>query len=147
MYTEQLTSALSLQGVLNPQTLTNATTTSAGVNMLYFRRAMGMVLVGAVPAGGVITAALYAASTQSAAYALVPNSVINSISTSTKQALIEMRADLMPSGTQWLQLKITESGSQNCVVAGAILAGEAAEKPASLQNPAAVTQLLQVTTV
>ena len=146
MYTEQLSSALS-PVTINPQTLTNATTTSPALNMLYFRRAMGFVAVGACPVGGIVTAALYAATTQSATYNVVPNSVINSISVSTLQALIEMRADLMPSGTQWLKLQIRESGSQNVLVCGVLFGGEAAEKPASNQNnTAAVTQLLQVTT-
>lgn len=144
-YTEQLSSALS-PVTIDPQVLTNATTTSPVLNMLQFRRAMGFVAVGACPAGGIVTAALYAASTQSATYSVVPNSVINSISSSTKQAEIEMRADLMPSGTQWLKLQIRESGSQNVYVTGVLWAGEAAEKPASNANTTAVVQQLQVTT-
>jgi hypothetical protein len=140
---EQLSQGLSIAAQISPQALSNASVNSGnGIDMSKFRRAMAVVQVGA--GGGNITAKLQAAATSGGTFNDVAGSTITAITTTTKQATIEIRDDEMPAGTQWLRLVITENNVASTQVAGVLLGGEGDWKPASKQDPASVVQRLVV---
>jgi hypothetical protein len=107
---------------------------------------MAVVLVGA--GGGNITAKLQAATTSGGTFSDVAGSTITAITTTNKQATIEVRDDkvtqLLGSGYQWLRLVIIENNVAATQVAGLLLGGEGDWKPAKLQDPATVVQRLVV---
>jgi hypothetical protein len=144
---EQLSQGLSIAATINPQALSNATLTSGnGIDMSKSRRAMAVVLVGA--GGGNITAKLRAATSSGGTFTDVTGSTITAITTTNKQATIEVRDDelqsLVGAGYQWLQLSITENNVASTQVAGVLLGGEGDWKPAAKQDPASVVQRLVV---
>jgi hypothetical protein len=142
---EQLSQGLSIAAVVSPQTLNNSNANSGnGIDMSKFRRAIAVVLVGSVTAGGSLTAKLQAATTSGGSFSDVANSTITAITASTKEASIEIRDDEMPAGTQFLRVVLTEGGSQNVVCAAVLLGGEGDFKPASKQDIASVAQRLVV---
>jgi hypothetical protein len=145
MYTEQLTQGLSIAAAINPQALSNATLTSGnGIDLSKFRRAMAVVLVGA--GAGSITAKLRAATTSGGSFSDVSGSAITAITTTNKQATIEVSDEeviqLLGQGYQWLQLSITEGNVASTQVAGVLLGSEAAHKPANVNDPTTVVQRL-----
>ena len=147
MYTEQLTQQLALAAQISPQALSNASlNTGNGIDMSKFRRTLAIVQVGA--GAGNITALLQAATTSGGAFSTVAGSTITAITTTNKQATIELRDDevqqLMGNGYQFLRLQITENNVASTQVSGLLLGGEAEAKPASKQNPATVVQSLVV---
>jgi hypothetical protein len=142
---EQLSQGLSIAAAVSPQTLNNSNANSGnGIDMSKFRRAMAVVLVGSVTAGGSLTAKLQSAATSGGSFSDISGSTITAITTSNKQATIEIRDDELPAGQQWLRVVLTEGGSQNVVCAAVLLGGEGDWKPASKQDPAAVAQRLVV---
>jgi hypothetical protein len=145
---EQLTQGLAIAARIDPQQLAQNTNTNSGngIDMSKFRRALAIVLVGA--GGGNITAKLQAATTSGGAFTDVAGSTITAITTTNKQATIEIRDDELQSivgaGYQWLRLVITENNVAATQIAGVLLGGEGDFKPASKQNPATVVQGLVV---
>ena len=145
---EQLTEGLSIAAVINPQNLTQNTNVNSGngIDASKFRRMMAVILVGA--GGGNITAKLQAATTSGGTFTDVAGSTITAITTTNKQATIEIRDDelqtLVGNGYQWLRLVITENNVAATQVAGVLLGGEGDWKPAAKQDPATVVQRLVV---
>jgi hypothetical protein len=145
---EQLTQGLSVAAQISPQNLTQNTSVNSGngIDMSKFRRAMAVIQVGA--GGGNITAKLQAATTSGGAFSDVAGSTITAITTTNKQATIEVRDDelqtLVGAGYQWLRLVITENNVAATQVSGLLLGGEGDWKPASKQDPASVVQRLVV---
>jgi hypothetical protein len=145
---EQLSQGLSIAAVINPQNLTQNTTVNSGngIDASKFRRMMAIILVGA--GGGNITAKLRAATSSGGTFTDVTGSTITAITTTNKQATIEIRDDelqtIVGAGYQWLRLDITENNVAATQVAGVLLGGEGDWKPASKQDPATVVQRLVV---
>jgi hypothetical protein len=142
---EQLSQALSIAAQISPQALSNNTLNSGnGIDMSKFRRALAIVQVGA--GGGNITAKLRAATTSGGTFTDVTGSTITAITTTNKQATIELRDDqlqsLVGAGYQWLRLDITENNVGSTQVSGVLLGGEGDWKPAAKQDPASVVQRL-----
>jgi len=145
---EQLSQGLSIAATINPQNLAINTNVNSGngIDASKFRRMMAVVLVGA--GGGNITAFLQAATTSGGAFTTVAGSTITAITTTNKQATIEIRDDelqtIVGAGYQWLRLVIQENNVAATQVAGVLLGGEGDWKPASKQDPATVAQRLVV---
>ncbi len=145
---EQLSQGLSVAATINPQNLAQNTNVNSGngIDMSKFRRAMAIVFVGA--GAGNITAKLQAATSSGGAFTDVAGSTITAITTTNKQATIEIRDDelqtLVGNGYQWLRLVITENNVAATYVCGVLLGGEAEAKPAKAQDPATVVQRLVV---
>jgi hypothetical protein len=145
MYTEQLTQGLSIAATpVSPQTLNNASqsTGNGGVDMAKFRRALFLVTVGSVTAGGSLTAKLQESSDGSSGWTDIASSTLTAITASNKVATLEIRAGQL--SKRYVRCTLTESGSQNVVCACLAFGGEAIDKPASAQDIAAVTQRLVV---
>ncbi len=146
MYTEQLTQALSIAATpISPQTLNNSTasTGNSGVDMSRFKRVLFIIMVGNVTSGGSLSAKVQESLDGSTSWTDIANSSITAITTSSKVATIEVRADEMTK--RYARCTLTETGSQNVVCACVGLGGEAVLKPASNQDvSASVAQRLVV---
>ena len=145
---EQLSQGLSIAATINPQQLAQNTSVNSGngIDASKFRRIMAVVLVGA--GGGNITAKLRGATSSGGTFNDVTGSIITAITTTSKQATIEVRDDelasLVASGVQWVRMDIIENNVAATYIAGVLLGGEGDWKPASKQDPAAVAQRLVV---
>jgi hypothetical protein len=146
MYTEQLSQALSIPaGQVNPQTLNSGATASANtgaVDMSKFKRALFIVGIGSVTAGGSITAKLQSCATVGGTYADVANGALNALSVSNKTATLEISAATTPN--QFVRCILTETGGHDVVCACEVVAGEAEQKPANQNDSTSVVQRLVV---
>lgn len=140
MYVEQLTQRIGLMAPVNPQTLNNSNRTAGGVDLSKFKRAIFIVEIGAVTGGGSINLQLVedTAIGLGSATNLAGNNVsMTGLTTSNKQYTLEVRADQITK--RFVGCKITETGSQNVVVAVVAMGDEANAKPGNAQNDASVS--------
>lgn len=151
MFQEQLSQALSIPSApVHGSTIVSggtATASCGGVDMSKFRRVMFVVDISAVTNGGSVTCTIEEASTVGGSYTTVSNSNITSVTATavtaaSKVVTLEIRADQLGSGKQFVRCKATETGGQNVTVTIIPLAGEANQKPASAQDHTSVTQRL-----
>ena len=138
MYTEQVTQSAALAAAIAPQTLNNANVKTGSVDMSNSKRAFFVVEVGAVTGGGSLTLQLIedTAANLGTATNLAGNNVSQVTTTANKQITFEARNDQMTK--RYLGLKITETCSQNVLVAAVAIGMEADRKPNSANNDATV---------
>jgi hypothetical protein len=135
MQTEQLTQALSVADVLNSASVNNTNAASSGIDMSKFKRALYVIQCGSLGAAGTVDGRLQSCSLANFASNVhnIANSNLTQINTSTTPgnnavATIEVRADQVTIGDQYVRLQLTGGG--NAVTVGAIgLGGEAIHKP------------------
>ncbi len=143
MFTERMSQGLSLAATpIQPQTLnnTNASTGNGGVDMQKFHRVLFIVQIGSVTSTGSVSAKLQESPDGSTSWTDITNAALTAMTTSSKVASLEMRADQMTK--RYVRATLTETGSQNVVCSCVALGGEAVEKPGSAQDVAAVVQRL-----
>jgi hypothetical protein len=140
MYTEQMTQALSVLGKLDPQSLAAGTDTSiTNIDMSKFRRLMFIVEVGSVGAAGTVDFKLQESKTSGGTYQDISGTAITQITATGKIATVEIRAEQLDAGYQFVRHSLTIGG--NAVLVGVVaLGGEAVEKPGKAQDIAAVAQ-------
>jgi hypothetical protein len=139
MYVEQLTQALGFGTEVDAQVINNTNKTAGGIDMSKFKRALFIVNVGAVVAGGSLNMQLVEdtqASLATATNLAGNNTSQNGFTTANKIVTFEARADQMTK--RYLGLKVTETGSQNVNVCVICFGGEAIQKPGNAQNAASV---------
>jgi hypothetical protein len=139
MITEQLTQALGIYAAINPQTLNNSNSTSGGVDMGTFKRALFIVEIGTVTGGGSINVQLVEsvnANLSSPSNLGGSNTSLTGLTTSNKQYTLEARADQM--SKRYLGVKLTETGSQNVVVCAIAFGADSKQKPANGFNDSSV---------
>jgi hypothetical protein len=139
MYTETLTQRLGIGAPVSPQTINNTSKLAGGIDMSVFHRAIFVVEIGAVTAGGSINLQLVedtAVGLGSNTNLGGSNTSITGLTTANKQYTLEARADQLTK--RYLGLKITETGSQNVTVSVIALGDEAAHKPGNAQNDSSV---------
>ena len=138
MYTEQVTQSAALAAAIAPQTLNNANVKTGSVDMSNSKRAFFVVEVGAVTGGGSLILQLIedTAANLGTATNLAGNNVSQVTTTANKQITFEARNDQMTK--RYLGLKITETCSQNVLVAAVAIGMEADRKPNSANNDATV---------
>ena len=139
MYTEQLTQALGFCTEIDPQVINNTNKTTGSIDMSKFKRALFVINVGAVVAGGSLNFQLIEDVQSSLATAtnLAGNNTSQTgFTTANRLVTFEARSEQMTK--RYLGLKVTETGSQNVQVCVIALGGEAVNKPGSAQNVAAV---------
>ncbi len=145
-FTEQLSEGLCIAGYIEPQTLISSGTasdnTGNGLDMKYFQRAMFVFQTGSVTAGGSLVAKLQSSATSGGSFTDIANTSTTAITTSNKQASIEINASQMPAGQPFLRAVMTVTGGFNVVCSGVLLGGVANYSPASDQDPASVVQRL-----
>ncbi|HKI31914.1 MAG TPA: hypothetical protein VKA46_08595, partial [Gemmataceae bacterium] len=99
MYTETLTQRLGITAAVNPQSITSQTVTSGAVDLSKFHRALFVLEVGAVVAGGALTVTLIqSASSNLSSPTTVSgpssgNAQLTGLNTANKQYTFEVRAD------------------------------------------------------
>jgi len=138
MQTEQLSQALSVADVLNSATVNNTNANSTGIDMSKFKRVMYVIQCPSLGAAGTLDGRLQSCSLANFASNVhnVTNSNLTQINTSTTPgnnavATIEVRADQLQAGDQYVRLQLTGGG--NAITVGAIgLGGEAIHKPGNL---------------
>jgi hypothetical protein len=148
MYTEQMTQALSLPAAVNPQTLNGTAANTGNIDMQKSRRALFVLEIGAVTAGGAITASLQESAdgtTWPANGTASPfsnsggaNTQLTGLSTGNKQYTFEVRAGQLTTGKRYVRLNVLETGGQNVVVCTVGLGGEGVHKPNNANNDASV---------
>jgi hypothetical protein len=139
MYTEQITQAMAIGPAVPPQVINNTNKTAGGVDMSLSRRAIFLLEIGAVAAGGSINAQLVEdtqASLATATNLAGSNTSLTGLTTANKQYTFEARAGQMTK--RYLGLKITETGSQNVNVCVVPIGMEGIHKPDNANNDASV---------
>ena len=146
MYTEQLSQALSIAGTeIDPVSQAAGTVTTGGVDISKFHRAMFVVMVGSVGAAGTVDAKLQTSpvSNFASGVADVTGSNITQVTAGNKVVTLEMRADQVPAGARYARLSVTV-GTNAVLIAALAIGSEAALKPASANDVAAVAQRVVV---
>lgn len=152
MFTEQLTQALGLPAAsLYPvsQTFdnTNAVTVPVsgdGVNMSRFRRIMGHVKLGVgTPNNGTAKILIWwtGSNTNNGTYAAFATNTSASLNTNNSESTLELRADQLPTGNQFVKLNILVPVA-NAIISGTVWAGEPNYKPAGQYDFSTNTALL-----
>jgi hypothetical protein len=141
VYTETLTQRKNIQNGIPPQTINNATVTTTGIDMQASRRAYFCLYIGNVTGGGSISAKLRESNDNSSFTDLAGSNVsISAKTTTNKIETFEVRAGQLTK--RYVQLSVTEGGSQNVLVSCTAEGDEGIHKP----NQGAVTQGTQVDT-
>jgi hypothetical protein len=139
MYMEQLTQALGFATEVDPQVINNTNKTTGSIDMSQFHRALFVINVGAVTAGGALTFQLIEdvnANLSTATNLAGNNTSQSGFNTANKLVTFEARADQMTK--RYLGLKVTETGVQNVNVCVIGFGAEAIHKPGNAQNAASV---------
>ena len=142
MYTEQLSQALSVAGTeLDPVSQGAGTVQTGGVDLSKFHRSLFVLMVGSVGGGGTVDAKLQQSATGAGGWTDVANSNITQVTVGNKIVTLEIRPDQLTAGQRYVRLSVTV-GVNAVLIAALALGGEAAQKPASANDVAAVTQRL-----
>ena len=141
MYTEQITQRLGIGAPVNNATLNSGGTasgTAGPIDMSKFHRALFLVDVGTVSAGGSVTLQLVedTASNLGTATNLAGSNTSLVAVTSNKQVTFEVRADQMTK--RYLGLTATETAGHNVAVTIVCFGDEANHKPGNAANDASV---------
>ncbi len=138
MYTEQITQRIGFATPIHPQVLNNSTLNTGAVDMAAFHRAFFAMDLGAITNGGSITATLQESSDLASWTSLSGSSVsMSAVTTASKLYTFECRSDQVT--RRYLRLSVQETGGQNVNVCVLAWGDEAAHKPGSAQNAAAVS--------
>jgi hypothetical protein len=136
---EQLTQGLTIVGKLDSQSLGVGTDISiTNIDMSKLQRLMVVGIVGAVGAGNV-NLKLRESKTSGGSYQDLAGAAIAQIAASSKVFTLEIRADQLDPGYQFVQVSCTIAGAA-VQIALVVLGGDAPFKPAKAQDIAAVTQ-------
>jgi hypothetical protein len=148
MYTEQITQRLALGNGIPPQVLNNARLNSDGIDMQQSERAFFVLSIGAVVAGGSISAWLQESADNSTwtandtAGAFANSGGFNvsqtGLTTANKETTFEVRTDQLTTGKRYVRLQIKETGVQNVNVTVAAWGDDGRHKPNNANNAANV---------
>jgi hypothetical protein len=129
MQQEQLTQALSVADVINAQSVNNTNVNSIGIDMSKFKRALFVIQCASLGAAGTVDGRLQSsANSNFNVVHNVSNSNLTQITANNALATIEVRADQLTAGDQFVRLQLTGGG--NALTVGAMgLGGEAVHKP------------------
>lgn len=138
-FTEQLKERQAI-AVIKPQTLNNSEANSGnGMDMRIMRRARAILMTNTLSSTASINFVLKASDAVGGTYAAITGAEILTITTDNGNFAIEIRADQMPAGKPYLRMYLTETATQDAVVAGILIGDEAAYKPGSANNVATFT--------
>ena len=116
-FTEQMSQAISVPVLsFSPaNTASNNTTASTmgPITMSRYRRIMAHVVAGVLSANTNVQAYFQGCNTSNGTYANVSGGNTLTLSASNTEGTLEMRADQMPAGNQFLQLALLVSGGAN----------------------------------
>jgi hypothetical protein len=139
MYTETITQRLGIGAGAQPQTLNNTNVVGGSIDMQKFHRALFVLEVGTVTAGGSLNCTLVedvSSSLNNTSNLAGSNVTLNALNTTNKQYTFEVRADQM--SKRYLGLQVTETGVHNVTVCVVAFGDEANHKPGNANNDASV---------
>jgi hypothetical protein len=125
MYTEQLTQALAVVGATNPQQLNGTDTSITDVDIAKYKRLLFIITLGA--GGNSLNAKLRESKTAGGTYQDITGGAITAFTGTNKQFTIEIRADELDPGYEFVQLSITTGGAN--YLSAICLGGEGVHKP------------------
>jgi hypothetical protein len=133
MYTEQLTQRLAIANAILPQTVNNATLTTGAVDLQQSKRAIFLLTIGTVAAGGSVSAKLQESTDNSTFTDLAgTNLALTGLTTASKISTLEVNYSQITK--RYVRLSITETGSQNVLVCASALGDEGQHKPNNVNN-------------
>jgi hypothetical protein len=149
MYTETITQRLAIGAGIPPQTANNSTLNTDGIDLEKSHRAMFLVSVGAVTAGGAVACYLQESSDNATWPANGTASPFSNsgganvsqtgITTSNTEYTFEVRADQLTTGKRYVRLQVVTSGTENVLITTAAWGDEGNHKPNNANNATAVT--------
>ncbi len=147
MYTEQLTQALAVVGAIHAVShATGTDVTITDIDIAKYKRLLFLIDVGAIGTG-TVDAKLRESKTAGGTYQDISGGAITQITASSKITTIEIRADELDAGYEFVQLSLTV-GTAAVLLAVLVLGGEGVHKPVGGSvggnDIAAVTQRLVV---
>lgn len=127
------------------QTLSNSSAdTGNGINMGVLRRARAFLITGTLTSTASLNFSLQASATSGGSYAAITNNTTNptltALTTDNGLFALEIRADQMPSGKPWLKAIVTETETQNAVIALILIGDDSGYKPGNAFGTATFTQ-------
>ena len=142
MYTEQLSQALSIAAAeIDPVSQAAGTVTGGAVDQSKFHRSLFVLMVGSVGGGGTVDAKLQQSATGSGGWTDVTGSNITQVTAGNKIVTLEIRPEQLTAGQRYVRLSVTVAVNA-VLIAALALGGEAVQKPASVNDVAAVIQRL-----
>jgi hypothetical protein len=140
---EQLTQGLAVLGQFPSKTVNGgaADVSVTDIDLARFQRIMLVVNVGNVTGGGSLSIKFRESKTAGGTYQdLVTNpAALAALTTTNRVATLEIRADQLDAGYEYVQVSITETGNQNVIVGFVVLGGEAVYKPGKQKDITAAT--------
>lgn len=121
-FTEQLTEGQAIDGVNAGPTVLNATNTNTlGMNMSIMRRVRYIFQFASVTAGALLTLSIRASNAQNGTYSDITEPTTNPKLTAVapvagQPVSIEIRADQLPAGKNWVQGYAAETATNNVTV-------------------------------
>ena len=135
---------IAIAGIASPQTIANTPVVSSAVDMSRFQEALFILSMGTM-ASETMDFKLQASATSGGTYADIPGRAITQIaagSTSNKQVLINMKAEKMPTGTQFVRGSAVTGGATGGPASITALGVESRYGPASNDDLATVVQIV-----
>lgn len=140
-FTETLKEGQAVAGVTATPagtTLNNTSFDTTAINMANMRRARGFVFTGTLTSTASLNFGFYASATEDGTYTAITLTTtavqVTALTTDNSFNAIEIRADQMPAGKEWLIIRVTETASQNAVVCAFIIADCAAYSPGNQED-------------
>jgi hypothetical protein len=145
MYNERLTEALAIVGVKHAASLNGTDILITDIDIAKYKRLLFILDVGTTFSTSV-DAKLRESKTSGGTYQDITSGAITQITAASKLATIEIRADQLDPGYEFVQLSITTGGATT--ICAVCLGGEGVHKPVGGAGPAndvaSVTQRLVV---
>lgn len=142
-YNRNLTESLVVLGTVKPQAAAAGTYTAGPFNLLFARRIVGRIHVGALGTSGTVDAKYQASATSGGTYADVAGAAIAQVNSGAENvAQLELKGETLAGAGQgpWVKLLITVGGSTATQLSAIVEGGAAGYEPASDNNAATVTQ-------
>lgn len=141
-YNRNMTESLVVLGTVKPQAAAAGTYTAGPFNLLFARRIVGRIHVGAL-GGGTVDAKFQASATSGGTYADVANAAIATINSGSENvAQVELKGETLAGAGQgpWVKLLLTVTGGTGTQLSAIVEGGVSGYEPASDNNVATVTQ-------
>lgn len=120
-----------------------ASVSTPALNMAYFRRVRAFLVLGTLTSTASVNISLQASASSGSGFSnitvLTTNPTVTAITTDDSLNCLEIRADQLPAGTQYIRATATETASQNAVVTIVMVGDESAYKPGNQFNASTPT--------
>lgn len=147
MYTSHLSQRLAVAATIDPQSAAAGTYDSDGIDMSKFTRAIFVLLLGAIAAGGTVDAKLQG-SADNSSFADIAGKALTQLTDAdaddNKQAVLEISAEELVAASstyRYVRLRVTTAVAA-ALIAAVGLAGDARQQPASADDLSTVDEIV-----